>query len=244
MKKGKLFRFGTVVLIGLAVIAGCDDSSGNKQQQGNTALSRFPRGNYKAVTETGKIYQHLTELHIENTIATLDLMFDYEPDLLNKVSAASEPWNFYELYLLLGMGRKKDGIVFEEKMSEIAAVYHKAVESYAAALDYSFFDSLPGFEVVGGYVIEGGDILINPNSTDGLFELLLLKDREEGTLNETIDDIKKVVLNYGTEDKSGDIDSGDSFWRYSEWGFIFSYLNGKLISIHRENDNFPVRGLR
>ena len=187
--KNTIFR-GLLVTAAVLVLAACPN--GGEQ-------NRLPHGNYEAVTETGRIYQHLTDLDIERTIASIDLLFKYEPDLVNEMSARgySEPWTFHEFFSLDGMVNKslEDQLDLLDKLGSVDAAFNDAVESYAAALDYSFFDSLPGYKVVedeglGTIVIEDGDILINPNGMQGLFELLLRKDREEGNLNATINDMK------------------------------------------------------
>ena len=212
MKNRHLSRVVTVIGL-VVVLAGCDGLFKPPETDGNSTNtgSNLRQGNYRTVTQTGSVYQNLLDLTMNTVAAAVEKVLEYDPELTDSRSARSVRnrggMDLLDFLLLTDLEKTKDGSprslgstgvpTLEEELENIAAEFRRAIQDYVID-DFSFLDGINGFSFSDdGQVVYDGDILIPPDSIEGIIQLHILRSQITGEdMPEIFNDINMAASNY------------------------------------------------
>ena len=243
MNTKNIWRWGFALFFAL-VLASC--SFGPDQVRKENTGSGLWKGDYQAKTQTGRIYQNLVDLTVNSVVAAAEKVLEYDPELSDSRSARSirnqGGMNLLDFFLLTDLTKTKDGsqnleptsgFTLAEELEEISSEFSRALQNYVID-DFFFLDGINGFSFSDGQVVYDGDILISPDSMEGIIQLHILRSQITGEdLPEIFNDMYWSLSNYpAVQDGSrGVFNFSTTLWPE---GVVYYYWDSN-ISVNSKN---------
>jgi len=195
-------------------------------------------GSYQPVTQAGQAYKNMLALRVELVTASVEKIFEYDPELINQRSSRSllggKSVDFMELLSQTDLMKTRSGnsrslsgeeLTLYEELEALAEEYQQALKEFYID-DLSFLNGVNGYSVRDRQVIWDGDMVIPADSVEGTIQLYLLKSQLSGEdVSAIINDMNMVFANY-----AGERDSSRGLYRHSTplWQDRTIYYNGAI----------------